>query len=134
MTREHLYRGLRSDGGGWVEGDLINDYMVYNDEWCPWIMQKGTGYDVCEHGHRVHPSTVGQFVDTDDSIRRPFSGDKIRAFKRSDTLKKHPIELAVTYLNGCFMAGTYTWHELYKHFQTDWEIIGTIHDDIEGAV
>ncbi len=149
MTREILFRGKRTDGGEWVEGDLINDYLVYNDEWCPWIMQKGTGYDVCEHGHRVHPSTVGQFTGLlDKNGKKIFEGDLIsftcetlqdgyedesfESYKLPDgTLGDPPVEVVWDY-NECmfYQKGVIEGYLNYRN-QDNYYVIGTIHDDTE---
>jgi hypothetical protein len=126
MKREILFRGIRTDGGGWVEGDLVQDSDIFLDDE-PCFIYYETAI-INSKIYEVIPETVGQYIASNDLVRRPFVGDKIRAFTRNDSLKAKPLEMVLNYYNGCFMVSTYTWHEFYKHFQSDYEIIGTIHD------
>jgi hypothetical protein len=53
--REIKFRGLRTDGGGWVEGDLVQPNNIFN---------------TLSGMVKVHPETVGQFTGLKDKNGR----------------------------------------------------------------
>ena len=117
MKQEILFRG-KTDKGEWIIGSH------YFDGKRTFIMRPFQ--DIVE----LVPETVGQLVHLDNG-KTCFVVDKIKAYWRYDVGRRRPIFLEVTYLNGCFMAGTNTFHELYRFYQSDWEVAGNIHDKEE---
>lgn len=81
--------------------------------------------------YEVDTETVSQLVENHKTFGKRFDGDIIKAFKRTDKSKSNPIIGDIHYLNGCFMALNCTWHELFKLFQSDFEVIGNIWDNPE---
>ena len=130
MTREILFRGIRTDGGGWVEGDLVQD--------CNFVFYGEYG-DKEHHRHKtaiidggeidkVIPETVGQYTGlTDKNFKKVFIGDKIRSygFYEEDILEVIQMEsgLYAGQYNGEFDIDEFIeWDEV--------EVIGTIHDHL----
>jgi hypothetical protein len=65
-----LFRGLRTDGKGWVEGDLLTKYPHHGENYT--IVQNGCVY------FEVIPETVGQLVGTHDREgKKIFKGDRM---------------------------------------------------------
>lgn len=71
MKREILFRGLRTDGKGWVEGCL---YQAKSERF--WINTKK------EDNHNIWveviPETVGQFLLTNKFGQKVFENDRVR--------------------------------------------------------
>lgn len=63
-----LFRGLRTDGKGWIEGNLLTKYPHHDGNWT--IIQDGVVYA------EVIPETVGQFVFQKGDMR-VFEGDRV---------------------------------------------------------
>ena len=75
MNREIQFRGLRTDGKGWVEGDLVQDCDLMKDE-CSHYYETA----IIDDGEvaEVHPHTVGQFTGLlDKNGVKVFEGDLV---------------------------------------------------------
>jgi hypothetical protein len=73
---EYLFRGLRSDGKGWVYGDLMGGSLIF-----PQTNKSITdqGVDINDFlGVEVLPSTVGMWTGlTDKNKVKVFGGDRV---------------------------------------------------------
>jgi uncharacterized phage protein (TIGR01671 family) len=104
MNREIKFRGLRTDGGGWVEGSLVifenGQACIVNHTHLPKLSIKS------ERFIEVHPKTVGQFTGRKDKNGREFfEGDSI-SFQYEDKLDEKGFGICegiIVYENGCFL-------------------------------
>lgn len=88
MNREILFRGKRTDGKGWVEGDFTTR--------CPSACCIITDQRFIE----VIPSSVGQYSNFGDrKDKRVFEGDKVWCFVDG---KKQEQDDTIIFKNGCF--------------------------------
>jgi hemin uptake protein HemP len=85
MTQEILFRGIRTDGGGWVEGDLYRSKWQ-GRYWCG--IRRCWGVDV--YNHKVIPETVGQYIRTINA-QRLFDGDMFIDINHPEDI--HKIEI-----------------------------------------
>lgn len=126
-----LYRGKKATTGEWIEGGYI-----------PLDVDNGYTYIVLPYHSAsslspldlirlnstlVIPETVGQCTGQPDKNGiKIFKGDIIKAFSRYDTQHIYDI----TYNNGTFWFGYWSWIEFLDRFQNP-EIIGNIYDNPE---
>ena len=114
--RTIIFRGERTDGGGWVEGDLstVNEPKIY-------IFPKD-GYDSPD-SYEVKPSTVGQYIGRDDIHGvKVFEGMRVRA---TDNMPGgvEPFEGVVIFTNCSFaIKSGHTIH--YRWMDYEVEVIG----------
>ena len=136
MKRQILFRGIRSDGGGWVEGNLINDRKVVDDTYASWILEdKPDKNNVVEDGHIVIPETVGQYTGLlDKNGKKIFEGDVVEAWSQG---YKHTGEVKwrMEGQPSIIIYPAFANKEFWKiHGQNGIddgiEIIGTIHDHL----
>jgi hypothetical protein len=130
MKREILFRGLKTDGSGWVKGYL---YRVAGVHYI--TNETDTGYAV---NYPVHPDTVGQFVKETvyrGTKMRVFVGDKVKVILPYD----ENVYTAEVIYDESFSAFRYLVNikngKYYHNFGVIQvvEIIGTIHDDKEAT-
>lgn len=118
MKRNILFRGLHTDGGGWVEGALI--FYPESDSKEIYCASQ-TEFNLMEN-YEVIPETVGQFTGlTDKNGKKLFKGDRIK-----NKFGTYVIE----FQDGCFWACNEKEEDnvpLYVHNQES-EIIGNIHE------
>ncbi len=138
MTREILFRGLRTDGGGWAEGNLIQfrhfDGVKFVDIVVISLQNTGTEID------KVIPETVGQFVRTING-QRLFDGDMFIQINHPETVHKIKIiDGEPTVWQKVVIQGVHDWMRdrvglsvFAKAWQDTFQIIGTIHDDMEAT-
>lgn len=141
--REILYRGKRIDGKGWVYGDLMTKYIHHK------------GLTIVEAGciyYEVDPSTVGQDTGlTDKNGKRIFEGDIVEMHQFLFDGKEYEHET-----KGAIKWGEYGWLlsqiegetvnkymgykngegetyfiNFYGLHEESFEVIGTIHDEVE---
>jgi hypothetical protein len=121
------FRGLRSDGQGWVYGDLVHDAFDGTSKMIPVGIRNKNSYPI-----EVLPETVGQFIGvTDKNKVKVFEGDKVVNLEGGI--------LIISYqLNGFTML-TSTGERLKSvgGGTMDWffkvEVIGNIHETKEGG-
>jgi uncharacterized phage protein (TIGR01671 family) len=121
MTREISFRGLRTDGKGWVEGDL------YKGREAMYILLKKAPCESEKHGLpfspvEVHPHTVGQFTGLlDKNGVKVFEGDIVKGenflFPCYDN---RPLTVEF-----CLIEQAFTTRVMNKN---DIQIIGNIHE------
>lgn len=113
--REILFRGLRTDGKGWVYGDLLT--IVHH------------GYFIVEHGciiHKVIPESVGQYLGFKASGVDVYDGDLIAYYSGMEGREIGYSEdgrLVWKTPHGHF---TISARELHDEFQM--QVIGNIHE------
>ena len=117
MKREILFRGLRTDGKGWVYGDLV--------QWktrgkCAILPQEGDEW-TNPFDFEVNPATVGQFTGvTDCDDRKVFEGDII-----DYNLKG--FLLIVDFIGGCFVLSGPDYPKPMRGTTTQGRVVSNIH-------
>ena len=116
--REIKFRGLRTDGGGWVEGCLIQPNNIFN---------------TLSGMVKVHTETIGQFTGLKDKNGREiFEGDLIEGITYSGLTNKSYVKYDSEY--GCWQLQTVSDKTLsfpINAFNETIEIIGNIHEKTE---
>ena len=132
MKREILFRGLRTDGDGWVEGLLFYSHgtgiwsITASNGWLPSYSNPDEGESTVYHP--VHPETVGQFTGLlDKNGKKVFEGDIVTdIYDNSDKIEW----LEAASCSCCNEASGWA-YSVSEAKQL--EIIGTIHDDKEAT-
>ena len=129
----YLFRGLRTDGEGWVYGHFINNPESNRTKMIYWKEENGLMWS---YNATVIPETVGQWTGLTCKNRtvNVFEGDKFRY-----RLNRRYYESVIIFENGCFgfMENSY-FIPLYQladsqgdldYFEVDFEVIGNIHEE-----
>jgi len=118
--REIKFRGLRTDGGGWVEGDLIQPNNIFN---------------TLSGMVKVHPETVGQFTGLKDKNGKDvFEGNLI--ILGSNVNHNHFTYEVIHQVCDFVLKRSdlyFVWGRLSRLLELNWdyEIIGNIHEKTE---
>lgn len=127
----YLFRGLRTDGEGWVYGDLINLHdgrkFIINNKFGACIDDKGNFLNTeAPFVNEVIPETVGQWTGLRDKWEQMiFEGDVVKV-NHLDYIQYTGV---VEYCNPV-CAFKVSDHGYYNDFEVDfdYEVIGNIHD------
>lgn len=148
MQREILFRGLRSDNGEWVEGNLfVPDKLLAGVYICPTTtmfdfapnFEAGQDFetaskDGCSIGLfvEVKPETVGQYTGLmDNEGKKIFEGDVLRNVHSTWENADDPTEETVNMGTVSFEDGTFTCDGYYGDELRDFTIIGNAHSNPE---
>ncbi len=133
MEREILFRGQRTDNGGWVYGYLERrpSAIQMPDYAGPWyIWTPPVDPDDFGAYYNVDPATIGQYTGMPDKIgKKIFEGDLLRYTGDQDDNTPYRV-----HWRGM---GWYTQHEncmpdrLDTSRPKDWEVVGNIWDNPE---
>jgi len=116
--RQILFRGLRTDGKGWVEGDLIQNSIDSYGELHLALIKKEGFLPV-----GVIPSSVGQFVGVvDKDGKKIYDGDTV-----SDGEESYVVEWGEPEA-GFYLFQESTARTLYFHGFDELTVIGNIHE------
>ena len=121
--REIKFRGLRTDGKGWVYGYY---HKNYNKE-CFIIKISETG--IMLPGVKVLPESIGQFTGLKDKNGiEIYEGDEITSFKKE--YEDNPSENIVFFIRGCFYLQSIGKNDIpiYNYNSSHLEITGNIHE------
>lgn len=133
--REILFRGKRTDNGGWIEGSLLiyNDIVSLDPDAEPveyWIMGNSL--------EQVIPETVGQYTGmNDENGKKIFEGD---IFEEGTSVIHGPDRYEIAYINASFCFRNITKQNTFWTSFGDNEfglegrwctVIGNIHDNPE---
>ena len=131
MKREIKFRGLRTDGKGWIYGDLIhtNEQVLINQN-VHQLIKEGLDYD-----ENVTPESVGQFTGLKDEKGVDiYEGDIV--FDQMKNFEKRKSIVQWDDINPCFVLKRID--EKYNHTDYEYdfdkcdmmtiEIIGNIHE------
>jgi uncharacterized phage protein (TIGR01671 family) len=145
MKREILFRGIRTDGGGCVEGDLVQDCDLMKDE-CSHYYETA----IIDDGEvtEVIPETVGQYTGlndkngkkifegdlisfTSDTLQGDYEDEILTSYKLPDGTFGDPPDIVIWNSKECgFFMKEATEGWLNAMWCNNYYIIGTIHDHL----
>lgn len=145
MEREIKFRGLRSDGKGWVTGSvvypnrLVKGVFILEDcSFADFYPDAVEGEPLDEQDHHgimlgrfieVIPETIGQFTGlTDKNGKEIYEGDNVMSFKKN--YEDNPSINTVEFLLGCFKLVCTGKSDItiFQYSPKHLEIIGNIHE------
>lgn len=111
---EILFKGEYIDNNTFEYGYLVVEpdgrHVIYNKD----------SFESFE----VKPETAAIFTGVESIYKEKlFHRDYVKAYRRDDNMKKTPVYDQVTWLNGCFMLFNCTFHEFFRLWQSNWEIV-----------
>ena len=128
--RQSEFRGLRTDGKGWICGDLLHNHWTGGDTFTPCAIRYLIG-DLYSHPIEVRPETVGQISFSQDVFGYAIYQGHIVI----DPLTKM---ISVVKYGFCKKLGFNGWFLENEHMnyvsaltEQDLEIIGNIHESPE---
>jgi hypothetical protein len=121
--KEILFKGKSVEDDEWMYGYYCN--TGYGDCCFPCILPMNDDQHVC---WAIDQETVCQFIDIINGLRI-FHHDIVKAYKYGN-LESDPFINEITYKNGTYWFGNWTWIEFLQAFRYI-EVIGNIHDNPE---
>lgn len=129
MNRTIKFRGLRTDGNGWVYGDLWREPLRFGSK-CQIYVADGDEEIEDTGWVQVTHSSIGQFTClTDKNGVEIYEGDKVLSFKTP--YEYGPSINTVEFINGCIMLVCIGKSDipLYNYKHEHLEVIGNIHEN-----
>lgn len=126
MSREILFRGRRVDGGGWVEGSLLQfdngDCAICNPSWSDAMLKV-----------QVDPATVGQFTGVCDILgNRVYEGDVVKIDEGNSFYNDYIVW--EKYMGSFYLKLEHEEFSSAMNYKTfSGEVVGNIHDNPELA-
>lgn len=149
MARNILFRGKRTDNGGWAYGYYIKaNYRWhkygFHADWIATASFANSGWFALAQKFPVRSETVGQYTGLNDkNDKQVFEGDILRIARKSDGLGdyyfpplEYPVPVVVKWDLCAWMWETRNTDKYYISFPSAWchfecEVIGNIFDNPE---
>lgn len=123
MNKIREYRGMRTDNGEWVYGDLMHG--VKEQKGYAWIWQE-TEDELGVHEYQIIPETVGQEIGIiDKNGKKIYSGDIVEYNEEYGQIEYHDSE-------AMYVVSFDTWFTDFDHIcGIDVEVVGTVYEHPE---